>query len=254
MGFYNLSENTGKSVLTDGREIVRDADTCSPEIFRFLRYLAERGLPVETPLRIAEGKEYYRFEKAEQVHPGVWGDEALFSVGQLLRSLHNAGAEYVPEDGRRFRPWYLRELDEGPCVWCHGDFAPWNFLTRAGMPYLLVDWEYAGPLDPLTELARVLWLFPQLCDDDIAELRGLPSPEERAAQIRLLCDAYGLAARERRDMISRMMDVIICETAHEAIDSGLVPDSVGNLWGFAWRSRSLYWILRHRGLLEAALQ
>lgn len=53
--FHNLSENTGKTVLSDGREILREADAFSPELFRFLRYLAERNLPVEKPLRLEAG-------------------------------------------------------------------------------------------------------------------------------------------------------------------------------------------------------
>ena len=254
MKFHDLSENTGKSVLSDGCEILREADASSPEIFRFLRYLAERDLPVEKPLRIEAGKEAYRFEQAELVHPKAWSDEALFAVGSLVRSLHDAGADYVPQDKERFRPWYLRELDGKYRIWCHGDIAPWNLLTRDGMPYLLIDWEYAGPLDPMTELARVLWLFAQLHDDDIAEMQGLPSPKRRAAQVRLICDAYGLAQGERWGMIERIMNVIICETAHEAIGPKLTPESEGSLWGFAWRARSLYWILRHRSILESALQ
>ena len=252
--FHNLSENTGQTVLSDGREILREADAFSPELFRFLRYLAERNLPVEKPLRIEAGREIYQFERAESIHPKAWSDEALFAVGGLVRSLHDAGADYVPENKEGFRPWYLRELDGMHRIWCHGDIAPWNLLTRGGMPCFLIDWEYAGPLDPMTELARVLWLFAQLHDDDVAEMQGLPSLERRAAQVRLICDAYGLAAKERRGMVERIMNVIICETAHEAIDPKLTPDSEGSLWGFAWRTRSLYWILRHRGILENALQ
>lgn len=54
------------------------------------------------------------------------------------------------------------------------------------MPVAMVDWEYAGPVDPLVELARVCWLFPQLHDDDLAEMYDLPSLTIRAKQVRLL--------------------------------------------------------------------
>lgn len=250
----NLSVNEGKGVFSDGQCVVRAADGASAEIFHFLRYLASLGLPVEEPIRIRDGKEIYRFADAEMVDPGVWSDEALCAVGRLVRALHDAGRDYVPENPSAFRPWYLRELDGEHRVWCHGDLAPWNLLTMGGMPYLLVDWEYAGPLDPMTEFARVLWLFPQLHDDDVAAMHGLPPSEKRAAQVRLMCDAYGLSAAERQGMVERIMNVIICETAHEAIDPKLTMESMGSLWGFAWRTRSLYWILRHREMLENALK
>ena len=252
--YSNLSGNHEKQVLSNGKEILRSADAVSPEIFHFLAFLRSRGLPVEQPLSLDEKGEHYRFVQAEMVHPGVWRDDALFAVGELLRALHDAGREYVPEDASRCRSWYLREIGRDKKIWCHGDVAPWNLLTMDGKPYLLIDWEYAGPLDPMTELARALWLFPQLHDDDVARLQGLPSPERRAAQMRILCDGYRLCRAERADMLERMIEVIVCETAHEAIDANLTPQSEGNLWGFAWRTRSLYWIFRHRRILEAALQ
>lgn len=250
----NLSANEGKCVMSDGHLVVRDADGTSAERFRFLRFLAERELPVEMPISITEGKEIYAFAEAEKIDPGVWDDAALTEVGKLVRALHDAGREYVPAEPAAFRPWYLRELDGEERIWCHGDLAPWNLLTRGGVPHTLVDWEYAGPLDPFTEFARVCWLFVQLCDDDIAEMHGLPPVEKRAEQVRLLCDVYGLPAEKRRELIERIMTVIICETAHEAIDPKLTPESTGSLWGFAWRTRSLYWIQRHRALLERALR
>ncbi len=47
-------------------------------------------------------------------------------------------------------------------------------VGTGGMPEGLVDWEYAGPVDRLTELAYACWLNAQLHDDDIAERQGLP--------------------------------------------------------------------------------
>jgi len=93
----------------------------------------------------------------------------------------------------------------------------------------------------------------QLHDDDLAQLHDLPSPEKRARQLRIVADGYGLEAARRRDLVNQIIEVIICETAHEAIDPGLRFDSVGNLWGFAWRTRSLYWVWRNRRVLESAL-
>ena len=111
----------------------------------------------------------------------------------------------------------------------------------------------AGPLDPMVELARVCWLFVQLHDDDLAELHNLPGPEKRAQQVRIVADGYGLEAARRKNLVNQIVEVIICETAHEAIDPGLNFDSVGSLWGFAWRTRSLYWVWRNRAVLEKAL-
>lgn len=42
------------------------------------------------------------------------------------------------------------------------------------IPYALIDWEFAGPVDALVEVAHAAWLNAQLHDDDTAERCGLP--------------------------------------------------------------------------------
>lgn len=249
----NLSENPGKYISHLDNTIIRQADECSAEVHHFLKYLEEYGLPVEHFIKISDGKEYYEFIDAEMVHPMKWSDVALYEIGRLTAALHRAGQEYHPLQPDTYRPWYLREIGTGKRIWCHGDLAPWNMFTKDGIPYKLIDWEYAGPLDPVAELARVCWLFAQLHDDDLAVKYDLPSPEKRAEQVRIICDGYGLEKERRRILIEQMVEVIICETAHEAIDPKLTPESEGMLWGFAWRTRSLYWIWRNRGILMNTL-
>ena len=91
-----------------------------------------------------------------------------------------------------WQPWGIRELGKDERICSHGDIAPWNMLAQNGMPHRIVDWEFAGPIDPFVELARVCWLFPQLHDDDLGKMYDLPSPEKRTQQVRLICDGYGL--------------------------------------------------------------
>lgn len=43
------------------------------------------------------------------------------------------------------------------------------------------------------------------------------------------------------------------ETAEEAIEQSVTPDSRGPLWGLAWRARAAAWIVRHRTTLRQAL-
>jgi hypothetical protein len=106
----------------------------------------------------------------------------------------------------------------------------------------------------MIELARACWLFPQLVDDDLGKLYELPSPKERAEQVRLIVNAYGLNRNERKNFIERIVETVICETAHEAIDENVTFETVGELWGMAWRNRSLYWIWRNKEIIKKALE
>lgn len=255
-----LSEE--KQVWLSGKVVCRPAKPWSNNVQALLGYLERHGFPAPHPLGVTgegqEAVERVSCLEGEQVHPSIWKDDALHEIGAMAAKLHRLTAHFaVPEPGN-WQPWCLRELGrepgERPRVLCHGNFAPWNVLTKNGMPAALIDWELAGPLDPLVELARICWLFPQLFDDDLQEKYGLPSPEERARQVRIICDGYGLPRIHRSTLVQQMLQVVICETAHEAIDRQITEHSVGPLWGFAWRNRSLYWMLRHRVVLERALQ
>lgn len=247
-----------KSVHRRDNVVFRPVYRWTPSVHALLRHLEKIGF--EAAPRIVDSgfdsnnREMLGYVEGDFVHPGPWRDEALMEVGRLLRRLHRATADYRPSGEAEWQPWFLRELGgENGYVMSHGDVAPWNTVTRDGMPVALIDWEYAGPIDPMVELARVCWLFPQLHDDDVASMAGLPPLEVRARQVRLLADGYGASADQRRGLLDRIIAVVVHETAEEAIERHVVPDSHGPLWGFAWKARSAAWILRNRAVLEQAL-
>jgi aminoglycoside phosphotransferase (APT) family kinase protein len=143
----------------------------------------------------------------------------------------------------------------------HGDLGPWNIIAREGLPVGFIDWDYAGPIDPTTELAYVGWLNAQLHDDALAELLELPDANGRARQLGLLLDGYGLARRERVGFVDRMVEHAVHTASDQALAHGVSHDSTSALgeggfpvlWGVAWKVRSASWMLRNRGLLEAAI-
>lgn len=247
-----------RSIVTrQGEVIFRETGAWALSVHRFLHHLREQGLdfvpePVGTGFDAA-GREVLTYLEGEFVHPGPWTDAGLVAMGQMLRQLHDAAKSFPAADGDVWQPWFLHTLGGPRRIIGHGDIAPWNTITRDGLPIGLIDWEYTGPLDPLVELARVCWLFPQLHDDDVAERVGLPPLEVRARQLRLLVDAYGLPRRERAGMFDRILAVAVHETANEAIEFNVTPESEGPLWGFAWRARAAAWMLCNRASLERVL-
>ncbi|MFE5323064.1 phosphotransferase [Paenibacillus sp. NPDC056579] len=246
-----------KSVSQKGNVVLRPSGPWSPYVFSLLRHIRETsGLLVPSivgPGFDSEGREMLSYIEGEFVHPGPWSDDALVEVGRMLRRLHDAGARFEPEANAVWKPWFLRDVGESKRVYSHGDIAPWNMVTRDEMPVALIDWEFAGPVDPMAELARVCWLFPQLHDDDVGEKVGLPSLEVRARQLRLLADAYGIDPSQRSSLFDLILEVVVRETAEEAIEKRVTPDCVGPLWGIAWRARAASWIVRNRVVLHNAL-
>lgn len=247
----NIKLSETNEVYRNGDTVLRPYDEFTPSIHSLLQHFYDNNLPVPKIIRPNDnGYEIQEFIDGVMIHPNKWSDESLADIAKLVSEMHKVSKTYIPPANFKWRPWYLRELGGDNIIYSHGDFAPWNIITDGVHPIGVVDWEFAGAIDAITELARVCWLFVQLVDDDLGVLYDLPSPEKRAEQVRMMVDIYGLTIEQRYTFLDRIIETIICETAHEAIDPKLTFDSHGSLWGFAWRTRSLYWIWRNRDILN----
>jgi len=243
-----------------GRIVVRDSGPWTPAVHTLLQHLELVGF--EAAPRVVgsgfepDGRETLTFIEGEFTQPGPWSLDGAAAVGRLLRDLHTATASYQPPPDAVWAPWHGRDLGGPARVVGHCDMAPWNIVARDGMPIALIDWEFAGPVDPLVELAQACWLNAKLHDDIVAEREGLPSLAERARQLRAIVDAYGLSAGQRRGFFDRIIEYVVSDTAGQADDAAVTPEMTHHpeaLWAMAWRARAAAWMLRNRRSLERAL-
>lgn len=200
----------------------------------------------------ARGREMLTYVEGESLHPYPWDDDALPLLGAMLRKLHMATASFVPPAGAIWRPWFGRRLGV-PSVFGHCDTGAWNIIARDRMPVALIDWEEAGPVDPLVELAQASWLNALLFDDDLAESLGLGSVEARGRQVRMLLDGYGLAAAQRIGFVGMIRDFAVLNAANEIIETtanSTTLDAAALLDAVIWRSRSAGWLVRHHDTLD----
>ena len=239
---------------------------------RLLRHLEVQGYK-EAPRVVGggistDGRETLRFIEG-QPHSGSWSDDGVYALGELLRKLHDATATFKEPDAT-WMPWWGRDLPGKLPIIGHCDVAPWNVITRSGLPVALIDWDCAGPVDLRWELAQAVWLNAQLFDDDVAERAGLPDASARCRHVRLLCDGYGADRNLRDGLVQAMIEFAVRSATQEAIDAGITPESLepqqlsrlgggppftghNLLWALTWRIRSANWMLRHRQVLEGTL-
>jgi Phosphotransferase enzyme family len=246
-----------------GDVVLRDPRPWSATVHALLRHLESVGFAaaprVIEPGFDARGYETLTFIEGDVQSATLWSPDAAFAIGQLFRALHDATATWQPPHDAGWYAWFGRDLGGPRQVIGHCDPGPWNIVARHGMPIALIDWEWAGPVDPLIELAQVCWLNAGLHDDIVAEREGLPSLAERARRLRAIVDGYGLSATERRGLVSLIIEVAIHDTAAEADLAAVRPESTpADLdqrvpWALAWRARAASWQLRHRAELEQAL-
>jgi len=253
-------------VIRRGRILVKDTGPWAPAVHALLRHLEEMGF-ASAPRVLgsgydADGRETLTYIDGEFTQPGPWSLEGAAAVGRLIGDLHAATASFQPPAGAVWQDWFGRDIGEGRRIISHCDVAPWNIVARDGLPVALIDWEFAGPVDPLVELAQACWLNAKLHDDIVAELEGLPPLEERARQLRAILDAYELPMAKRRNFIDRMIYVVMCDTAEQADEARITANitevdikalGYNPLWALAWRARAGAWLVRHRRVLENAI-
>ena len=251
------------NVYRNGDVIVRDAGPWAPTVHALLRHLEAVGFD-GAPRVVGtgfddQGRETLSYIAGDFVGRGPWSLEGATGVGQLLRRMHRATASFEAPPDAVWYPLFSRVLGGATQVIGHGDVAPWNIVAHVGIPVAFIDWDRAGPIDPLVELAQACWLNAKLHDDIVAAREGLPPLAERARHLRAILDGYGLAAPERRTMVQRMIELAVHSVVEEVDDAGVTHETRSEdvapelLWAVAWKSRGATWMMRHRRDLENAL-
>ena len=74
--------------------------------------------------------------------PEVVTDQALYQVGGLLRSYHEAVSGFELPSGI---DWFHEPVSGSRMVVCHNDLAPKNTVFREGRPVAFLDWDLTAP-------------------------------------------------------------------------------------------------------------
>ncbi|MGH3390806.1 MAG: aminoglycoside phosphotransferase family protein [Actinomadura sp.] len=252
------AEGQPTPVLRHGDTVLRPVMPWTATVHALLDHLADVGF-TGSPRVVGDGyddqgREVVTYIDGDFVHPHAWSDEGVRRAGRLLRDLHDATATFRPPPDAVWQPWPFHS-DAPDAIISHRDAGPWHTVARDGVPIAYIDWTSAGPTGRIDEIAATAWWNAQLHDDDIAERHGLPDATTRAGQLRLFLDGYGLAIGDRHDLVTRMIEYAIRDSAAEAGKAYATPESTDAtpLWAVAWRARSAAWMLRHRPLLERAI-
>ncbi len=254
-----LDKDERSAVYRSGDVVLRETGPWATSVHSLLRHLEDVGFAAAPRVVgsgfASDGRETLSYIEGVVIDPVPWSLEGAAAVGRMLRDLHDAVASYRPPANAIWPPWFGRDLGGPDRIISHCDVAPWNIVSQKGLPVGLIDWEYAGPVDPLVELAQACWLNARLFSDDVAERENLPPVADRVRQLGAMLDAYGLAKSQRRGFFDRIIEFVVHDTAYQADEAGVTPDSTDQeaLWGLAWRARSAAWLLTNRKVIEHAI-
>ena len=184
-------------VVTDGG-VRRPAGWWTPAVHALLKHLRSVGFTeAPEPLGLEEGIETLSWIPGESGPAGwvkVVPEDGLRAFARLLRRYHAATSGFVMINGGR---WAL--ADSGAArpgeVICHGDFGPWNVVWRGARPVGLLDFDFAGPGDPMLDVAYAVEYTAPFRSDEVAiRWHRFDTPPDRRHRIAVFAEAYGLAS------------------------------------------------------------
>jgi aminoglycoside phosphotransferase (APT) family kinase protein len=185
------------TVVRVGATVRRPAGPWTAAVHALLDHLAVRGFAGAPRAHgfDEQGREVLDFVEGEVLtYPlpdAVLGDDALLSVGRLLREYHEATAGFVaPPDAA----WSMAPREPAE-VLCHGDFAPHNLVFRDGRAAAVIDFDTAHPGPRVWDLGWTACCFGLFPDEDAGA---------RVRRVVLLADGYGLGAGDREALPDAM--------------------------------------------------
>lgn len=236
------------------RRPLRPTSTATHALLRHLEEVGFDGAPRVLGVDDA-GREVLSYVHGEAVTapPPGWGltDEALRSVGQLLRRFHEATAAFDPAPHHWSHPTPAPFDGSGIA---HNDPNLDNVVFRAGRAVALIDFDLAAPASPVWDLAAAARLWAPLRDphDTTDSRRG-----RELQRTRLLVDAYGLDDAGRaaflpalRDSHAWMIDIVRGGATHgvPGFAAYWTPDAA------ARAARTRAWFDRNADAIASAVQ
>jgi hypothetical protein len=189
-----------------GDQLLRPMGPWSPAVHEYLHHLEAAGFDGSPRVLGTESdREVLTFIDGNVANDPLWEprhghrlppyartEVTLRSAAKLIRRLHQAATGFRPAiTSYRF---HLHPPKAGEII-SHGDLGPWNTVYRDGIPVAFIDWDAAGPIEPLIDLAEAAWTFVPLAPPEQLAEAGFDPLPDLPARLRMFVDAYGLTDR-----------------------------------------------------------
>ena len=171
-----------------GRTVRRPTGAWTPAVHEYLAWLDGEGfggIPKVSGID-PDGREIVSYIEGRGVpiDDEVVLDKVLVEAVTWLREFHDIAEDFAPDGPRVWRQTGSEpvacEVDQ---VICHNDPGAYNWIVQSGHFVAMIDWDLAGPGDPIEDLAFMCWTAIPL-------YRPIEAGEV-ARRIDLVVDAYG---------------------------------------------------------------
>ncbi|MFD5600268.1 phosphotransferase [Leucobacter sp. NPDC058333] len=177
-GVWRVREPSGVT------RVHRPTGPWTPAVHALLEHLDGRGLDGIPRVHgiDSDGREILDYLPGETIDPEAASvsDEALGAAAVWLRRFHDAVRQFDPGPVE----WRqgVQSLADGQVI-CHNDPGLYNWVVVDGNFAGMIDWDRAGPGDPLDDLAFLCW-------SGVPLLREIPAADA-ARRLEIAVRAYG---------------------------------------------------------------
>jgi hypothetical protein len=195
-----MNEQTLPGGNTDGAVRIGDivhkrAAPWTPTVHALLRHLEHAGVDgVPRALGFDDhGRQMLTYLPGEVIGnqaswpAWVYADSTLIQVGERIRRIHDATADFVPPKDER---WFTGRTMQPGWIVGHQDAAPYNAAMDGDRLVGFFDWDIAGPSSREFDLAFSALLWVPLTAPASAEGPGSHDVMDRSRRLHLLLDAY----------------------------------------------------------------
>jgi hypothetical protein len=205
-----------------GDSVLRPTGPWTPAVHELLTDLADAGLDgIPHVLGTTDdGREILSYIEGDAVavDDEVSSDQVLAEAVTWLRRFHEAAAGRLSNQPRIWRQSGSEPVAPAhDQIICHNDTGAYNWIVRDGHFAGMIDWDQAGPGDPLDDLAFLCW-------SGIPLFRGIPSADV-GRRLRVVAEAYP------RWSVDEVLDAVVrrMRTASERIARGISRGDPGML-------------------------
>ena len=191
----NLNTNDKHPVIQIGNTVHRPTSWWTPAIHSLLKYLESSGFKYSPKVLgfDEQGREVLSFIEGQSGKDGwekIISDEGLRKFAKLLRSYHDAVAEFKPDNDAKWA--YTSGLPKQGEIICHGDFGPWNIVWQGDEPVGIVDWDLVFPASHQYDVLYALEYSAPFRDDETTlKWHHFPEVPDRRRRIEVFLEAYG---------------------------------------------------------------
>lgn len=250
-----LQDTPHRQIVRIGGVVRRPMHPWSSAVHALLQHLDDVGFTASPRVIDARDDEEALTYIAGESGPDGWAkvvdERGLRAAARLLRDYHQAVAEWEPTSDV---VWHDNSTGSGEPdeIVCHGDFGPWNLVWDGVEPVGIIDWDYAAPALPRSDVAYAIeYIAPFRNDAECQRWLRYPEPPDRRHRLELFAETYGLTSLEGlvEEVIQRQRDSL--ENVRQLADRGLEPQlswvAKGYLEALVDR---ITWSEEHRSLFE----